>query len=721
MFKKNIFKQYLILAVATLGLTVFQSCSEEIDMSDRYTFTEYTIASYLQEHDTTYSEYYRLLDEVKISSRSKSTVRQLMSARGNFTVFAPTNKAIQLYLDTLYAKGIISEPSWEGFESERTLDSIRGVIVYNSIIDGGNDIEAYQTSGFPNNGEEIMLPNMNDRKLAVYYGSNPDSIYINGSQDATTKVVTGGSLLDLKNRDIIAVNGCIHSVHQVVAPSNMTVGDKFREMIDTQDPTYSVMAQMIIACGFQDTLSQIKDEIFEELYLSSDDDFKHNNLAYRGHNKIEAKTPEHRKYGFTVFAETNDFWENAIGKSASDITLEDLKSWIIAQNFYPNADTGNNYSDTRNVVNQFVSYHILPMRLPIDKLVVHYNEKGWYFTDRTKPYTTPVWELYTTMGEPRLLKIYQGNAEAGPDIYLNSFPVLNNGRDGDYKEVSCEEIKRGSRIDTERGINIFNGFIYPIDKVLAYDDNTKDNFHKERLRFDVASLFPEFMNNDLRYNIAIDDQKFYMHCEDKYRYLENVDILKGTDFVYLTGVRKGWNNYQGDELNITGKYEMTFKLPPVPKAGTYEIRYAVQNNSGNRGMCQVYFGSSKKQMPAMGIPLDLRIGGTDERLGWEPDVKLSDGTHDYEADAEIDKKMRNNGFMKGANVYNVSGGLVNTGRDEKTTTRRIIVKEWMEPGKTYYLKFKSVLEDDGLEFYMDYIEFCAKEVYDNPNEPEDIW
>ncbi len=39
----------------------------------------------------------------------------------------------------------------------------------------------------------------------------------------------------------------------------------------------------------------------------------------------------------------------------------------------------------------------------------------------------------------------------------------------------------------------------------------------------------------------------------------------------------------------------------------------------------------------------------------------------------------------------------------------------------YYLRMKSVLDSDQTEFMMDMIEFCPKEVYDNPNEPEDIW
>lgn len=717
MSKKNIFKQYLILAVTAFGLTVFQSCSEEIDMSDRYTFTEYTIASYLQEHDTTYSEYYRLLDEVKISKRSKSTVRQLMSARGNFTVFAPTNAAIKQYLDTLCAKGIIFEPSWDGFPDERTLDSIRGVIVYNSIIDGGNDNEAYQTSNFPNNAEEILLANMNDRKLTVFYGNNPDSIYINGNQDAATKIVTGGSLLDLKNRDIVAVNGCIHSVHQVVAPSNMTIGDKLKEMVDLGDERFSVTASLILSCGLFDELTKIKDEVYEEKYLNSE-------VPSEVKSSVRAEacpTPKHRKYGFTIFAETNEFWHNALHKDPADITLDDVKDWVIAQNLYPDAKDNGNYADPENVLNQFVTYHILPVRLSVDKLVIHYNEYGYYYSPATNPYTIPVWEFYTTLGKRRLLKLY-GNANNPEDVYLNRFPILDNGRKGTYKEIGCDIDKQGIYINKTEALNIFNGYIYPIDQVLAYTNETAENLQKQRLRFDVAGLFPEFMNNDIRANRVEKDytgipvNEDYDREDGTFGYLDDLEILKGTNFCYLPGIGFTWQNFQGDELNVTGRYEMIFRLPPVPKEGTYEIRYAVQNNSDRRGMCQVYFGSSKKQMPAMGIPLDLRIGGTSDILGWAEDDK-----EDMDYNAEIDKIMRNNGFMKGPQGYHAGNASSKTARATQTTTRRIIVRQYMYPEKTYYLKFKSVLEDESKEFYMDYIEFCAKEVYDNPNEPEDIW
>ena len=53
--------------------------------------------------------------------------------------------------------------------------------------------------------------------------------------------------------------------------------------------------------------------------------------------------------------------------------------------------------------------------------------------------------------------------------------------------------------------------------------------------------------------------------------------------------------------------------------------------------------------------------------------------------------------------------------------RRIIYRGPMDPSETYYIRMKSVLDSDKTEFMMDLLEFCAKEVYASPDEPEDIW
>lgn len=705
-----------------LGLVatcMVQGCTEDIDMSDRYTFQTENIAGYLESHSD-YSEYYRLLGEVAISPRSSSTVQQMMSARGNYTVFAPTNEAIQEYLDELCEKKIIAEPSWDAFKTEEDKDSIRKVIVYNSIMDAKNDNSfVYMTSGFPKDNEEFGISNMYDRKLTVVEGPNA-TFYINGTKDNKTGEVLSGCLVDKKNCDILASNGYIHQVHSVVAPSNETVADWLKNFIDSEEGGFVVMAKLIFACNLQKELSQEKDEVYEAAYLREEiEDLKlHSSFKKAGY------MPEHRKYGFTIFAETDDFWTQTLGKEAKDITVEDIKNWVISQNFYPNAKDNGKYNDPDNVLNQFVTYHILPVRIPVDKLVIHYNEKGYTYGSTLSP-TVATWELYTTMGQRRLMKIYEGGQGAPEGIFLNRFPNLDNDRSGTYHEKGCDMDKEGILVNTIDAKSVVNGYIYPIDKVLAYSGETRNNFQKQRLRFDVAGIFPEFMNNDLRANHRADDRSLCvgMPVNTTYKYLEDLDIADGTLFYYLSGYNLNWKNYQGDEINVVGKYEMTFRLPPVPRKDTYEIRYAVQTNSGLRGMCQVYFGEDKNNLHAEGIPLDLRMGGTLRRtdagnftsiVGWE-----SDRTDDDDYNAEVDKKMRNNGFMKGPNHYRVAGS--STARSDENTIRRIIVRKEMEPEKTYYLKFKTVLDKETKEFYMDYIEFCAKAVYDNPSNPEDIW
>ena len=112
------------------------SCKENIDTSARYVFKFNTILSYLEKHEA-YSEYVDLLNRVAVSDISDTKVASLMSARGHYTCFAPSNEAIHKYLEELYQKDstLMTHPSWDGFTDSTKLDSIRKIIVFNSIID----------------------------------------------------------------------------------------------------------------------------------------------------------------------------------------------------------------------------------------------------------------------------------------------------------------------------------------------------------------------------------------------------------------------------------------------------------------------------------------------------------------------------------------------------------------------------------------------------------
>ena len=77
--------------------------------------------------------------------------------------------------------------------------------------------------------------------------------------------------------------------------------------------------------------------------------------------------------------------------------------------------------------------------------------------------------------------------------------------------------------------------------------------------------------------------------------------------------------------------------------------------------------------------------------------------------------------MNGDKSNCVLGDPNNSLREYTWAMRRILLRQYMDPEKTYYIRMKSVLDTDAKEFYMDYIELCPKEVFDNPETPEDIW
>lgn len=711
-FFKHAKRIFMLAATAT----VLQACKEHIDTSARYVFTEETIESYLAKHEQ-YSEYYNLLERVPINKYIKensSNVKQLLAARGNYTVFAPTNEAIHEYLQTLVEDSLISRPSWDAFTDSVKLDSIRQVIVFNSIINGGDESsQCYETSTFPTtDNSEFPMANLNDVKLTVNYpANNVDSIYINGECP-----------IDLNNRDIPGINGFIHCVHKVIAPRNVTGAYYIQNILDNQIDGYLVISRVIQACGLLDTLSKVRDEVYERLYQEgkipdlegmTSVGFAEGSIGY---------APQHRKYGFTIFAETDDFWREQGLDPKSPSLLDDLKQWIINNNQYSKDDPytlDDNYESEDNLLNQWVTYHILPMKIPANRLVIHHSEYGYVRSNKYR-YGTPVYEFYTSFGKRRLFKLYESRQSNG--IYINRFANVDYSRQGTGEEIDCDPDKVGCHVMTDHPLTVVNAIenvnIYPIDAPLSYNDNVRDLMQRNRIRFDGMSMCPEFMNNDIRKKEATEEryQHVYIPSPAIYPYTENMMLNEECKFVYYNAWDYDWCNLYADEMKAVGRFEITFKLPPVPRRGTYELRYRVLAN-GNRGIGQIYFGDDLNNLPVSDIPMDLTVTCQGRNTGWEDD------TDDDDYNAEIDKRMRNNRLMKGEKSICRNGNTASTARHfyNREIIRHIIVRQTLDPDKTYYLKIKSVLDSDRKEFYMDNLEFVAKEIYDNPDVPEDIW
>lgn len=715
----------LVLTLSSLFFIIC-SCTEDIDTSARYVFSEYTVASYLEAHQD-YSQYVALMKKVPVSGRSKSSVYQLMTARGNYTCFALTNAAIDAYLQDLVKQGLISEPSWNAFTDSTKLDSIRKIVVQNTIIDG-EDMESQRYTislitsiGNGKDNAEFPLPNIYDHKLTASKSKN-DTIFLD--KDCP---------MDPINCDIPVINGVIHQLHKVIAPKDESCARYLQNILDKKTPGYLMFAKAIQVCGLLDTLSKVRDEAYEALYQAEGENLDMKDYMDKGGYDMsntagdpDAHAPEHRKYGFTFFCETDDFWQSqGIDPAASD-AIERLQNWIVANNMYL-SDGGyvanTDYTSPKNMLHQWLVYHILPMRIPANKLVHHCNELGYSYSSPSK-FSIPVMEWYPVYGGGRLIKIYESPESQG--IYLNRFPERNNGITEDGHEKYCAPDKVGVHILTTSDMavvtDIANACIYPIDKPLAYTDVTRDDLGKERIRFDLFSLFPEAITNGIR---RADSplgkwQHVFVSLYNRYNYFDNMTIMNNeTHLIHYNGYKTAWANYSGDEDKAFGQFDIRFKLPPVPKRNTYEFRYKLLATAA-RGIVQVYFGNNPDKLPVAGIPINMTHGVVltfGESATWGD---LQDNGKEEDEIIDIDHKLRNHGLMKATKHETEMNAT--TARAKENCCRHIIVRQTLDPNETYYVRFKSVQPDlSRPELYLDYFEYCPKEIYDSPERPEDIW
>lgn len=725
--KRNIYIQVKrsiqgLVAVLLTGLSM-TSCKEQIDTSDLYTLTGETVQSYLSK-DTICAQYYELLQIVPQSSKSQSSVASLLSAYGHYTCFAPTNKAIDNYLDTM--KLVHNKISTENFQEfvdsvKRgcfVYDSIAKAIVYNSIIDCG-DQPAYETAAFP--AGRFSLANMNDRYLTASATANAGEKLVY-TIAGTNKVIDGDHEVE---------NGYVHILDGVIAPTDASIYELLLTIEDMQ-----LFATLLRETGWVDSLRADRDEkyaddIYPLLELSP-------KFASEGNSVIHV-IPDQRKYGFTAFVERDDVYRRLLGNDVNaDNIVEKLVNYLQTEHsFGMAAFSGLDWSTDKesikkpnNIINQFVAYHLLPVNLAPDKMVFHYNEIGFnvnnYVNNGIVTPSIPVFEYYETMSKNnmrKLLKITESKATNGLKINRKTEMIADAKT---YEEGSAvpggEGI--GIEIDLEKVSEreAMNGIIYPIDDILVYDDFVAGQVLNERLRFDIASLMPELINLNYRR-----PTKNYVINGVTQQYLDfpigfdlvNMERQPGTYVFYLPGHlgNPGWGDYQYDEFIVFGTFDFTFKLPPVPDDGEYEIRYSISGNT-LRGMAQVYFGTKGNITPA-GIPLDLRLQGnfgTLEKYGWEEE------SEDQDYNLEIAKRLRNKDYLRGPRYYTVGiGAGAKSAYTDNSKGRKIIVRQQLKANETYYLRFKSVLEDAKSEFFFDYIELCPKNVYANQSQPEDEW
>lgn len=683
----------ILMATVCVGSALFSSCKDEVDQSDLYTFKGQTITDYISE-DTSFSYYYHVLQISKVSQKTSSTLDQLLSARGNYTVFAPNNDAMRRYLDSIY----LHQPYLLDTMSETTANRI----ALNSIIDNGDE-QAILSTQFGVGA--IEQPTANDRHILVAFDTLPGG--------RTTAVLNSDA--HIIQADIEVSNGVIHAVDRVLSPSTSTLPSLLEQTPNTQ-----IFARLLQETGYADSMLRYRDESYE---LLTEDYLQ----PKQGQSwQWDYPSPTHRYYGYTAFVETDSVFEADWGIPAVQTNNGIIQNWDeiysdIKQKCaeaYPDA-TNEDPTSPDNAVNQFISYHLINFRVPYNNLVYHYNELG--YTPRIpEVLTLDVWEYYETYGKGRrMFKITQ-SAKTGR-MSINRHCTYDNSFTGNYEELSCD--REGIEVLAANGNytnNALNGYYFPIQGILIYDDDVPNKVLNERIRFNVMAAMPELMTNDIR------SVSLYTNADHNIPrgFINGVSFSDQTEVTYInqlsTHSYEGWRDYQGDELLISGQVDFTFRLLPVPFDGTYEVRFGMTNQA-DRIMAQIYFGTDPNNLQAVGLPLDFRVSTSSPVIGWQED------TEDIESNLENDKAMRNHGFMKGPKYAGVNtyGGQVTvplrTATGSFNAIRRIIYTGSLEKNKTYYIRCKSVLDgvtNRGLA--LDYIELVPKWVYSSAD-AEDIW
>ena len=146
---KSLTGVFMMLSLALL----LGACQENINEDNYAIKKELTMTDRLQE-DPELSNIKAIFDRVRLGNSSNaSSLTAVLAARGNYTVFAPTNAAVRAYVASLTGSEDVNSLSYEQAQ----------LIAYNCIIDNG-DNGAYETPDFPIKGA-FALPNLNDRLL----------------------------------------------------------------------------------------------------------------------------------------------------------------------------------------------------------------------------------------------------------------------------------------------------------------------------------------------------------------------------------------------------------------------------------------------------------------------------------------------------------------------------------------------------------------------------
>ena len=668
----KIFKSIILSLVCLLGLAGLASCSDEPDSKYYYTFTGEMMSDYIANHSQ-YSDF----DSIIV----RAGLTDLLSTYGHYTCFLPNNDAFNVFFKN------------NGYTNVNQIsDSLCNIIARTHLINN-----MYSTLEMSDG--TLATPNMYGRYLQITHGLDNDS--------NSVIVINRSAHIYQKEQDDSVENGIVQPINEVLTTSNSTLAD-----IMEQNPNISLFCEALKATGLRDSIMPIIDNKY--------DASKYSDYHYVSDFWHEVATPpDSKKYGFTCFTETN-----AVYSKYGIYNLKDLynKACEIYDQMYPDDVNKEGHSfdhltDSVNPLRRFIEYHILNRDVTgwnyLTPREIHsgivqgaigiktdlMNPEDWYET--MLPHTMMNFQQLT-------VRKYQGAGTIG-QRYINRRYDDTYHIEGTYIYPTIED---------QYTQDAPNGRYFYISDIVAFDDQTQNIVDNRRIRMDFSTIFPEVMTNGIRLNGDPTKDDNSSVADDTHKYGRNYwfpkGYLKDVNFsgsCYLVYRRPHWNfwSYEGDEWNLFGDYDITFKLPPVPYEGEWEVRLGFCALT-TRGVAQIYFDNKPQ-----GIPLDMRKFLNDASImGTAFDEKVYTGMTDEEK-AEDQKSLKNKGRYRGPyGGYHSDGSVINEFVTNPRTQRVVLCQVHIDPNKNHYLRIRCTSSSklgNNNEFMLDYLELVPKSVY----------
>ena len=535
--------------------------------------------------------------------------------------------------------------------SDFTPDSLK-LIAYDHLINGSEILyTAFQNGRLP-------VPTMSNRFITVTF-TNSGSAYINRNSLITEK-------------DILVHNGIIHKIDKVLDPVRLGIVD-----VIAKEENFSIFYEALIATGLADSLLLIKDESYQISPSRKQEleDAVNTTIASDRH------APLMREYGYTILMESNEtLQKNGISN------LDDLKKYAasVYDKMYPDDASITDITNRANSLNRFIAYHLINKELSYTKFLTNYDT-GHQFK------TVDLYEFIEPMCPNTLIEIKNERSTGRVNL------INNNKETGSVIQI----------VLTNYDNDASNGVYHEIDGMLVYTKEVDGEISSKRIRFDIASLFPEITNNNMRGRPS-DNNVLYRHALPA-GYLDRLQCTESTVVCYTTPNDR-LMNYMGDEMFIAVKpgqlYDLLITTPPVP-AGTYEVRFGYRAN-GRRGVAQFYVDG----VPS-GVPVNLNTVGTDTGIGYVlPGSDPADPLG-----FENDKMMRNRGYMKGPGSFKAINGSWYSGESARYNAgnlRKILGTYSFPKTENHVIGVKGLSSG---QFQIDFIEFVPTSVL----EYEDIY